>query len=149
MARSEHSPTTRNVLRVVGVLLLLAGIFFAVRGGLAIADAMPSDEEFFAGDSPSPGFGEFAQLAGGLFLFVFGLGALNAGFLGVQSRYAAGETSGAVREFGSAFRGEEHPSTVAAGTARGAEGPFCSECGVRNDQDAKFCDSCGHALVRA
>lgn len=141
MTRSEYSPKARNTLRVLGVVLLLAGIFLAVRGGMSIADAIPSDEEFFAGDSSSPGFGDFAQLAAGMFLVIGGIGALNAGFLGAQSRYAAGETSDAVREFGSAFRGEDHDTTS------DKTGACCSECGVRNSGDARFCDACGHALA--
>lgn len=144
--KRDYSPRTRNVLRVLGVVLLLGGLFLAIRGGLAVADAIPSDDEFFAGDDSGPGFAEFGQLVGGMFLVVFGLGALSAGFLGAQAGYAAGETSGAVREFGSAFRGEP------AGGAGGSEprgGKFCSECGVRNGEGAKFCDACGHALAPA
>lgn len=141
MTRSEYSPKARNALRVLGVVLLLAGVFLAVRGGMSIADAIPSDEEFFAGDNSSPSFGDFAQLVAGMFLVVGGIGALNAGFLGAQSRYVAGETSGAVREFGSAFRGEP------TDRSDDGTGPFCSSCGVRGDREARFCDACGHELA--
>ena len=72
---------------------------------------------------------------------MFGLAALNAGFLGAQANYAAGETSGAVREFGSAFRGDEPHG------GQEKSGAFCSECGVRGDRGAQFCDACGHALA--
>ncbi|CAN5677297.1 hypothetical protein BH11ACT8_BH11ACT8_13920 [soil metagenome] len=145
MARTEYSPTARNVFRVLGVVLVLGGIFLAVHGGFAIADATPSDEEFFAGDNSGPGFAQFAQLAGGLFMFVFGIGALNAGFLGAQANYVAGETSPAVRQFGSAFRGDDDGHSG----SEPKSGKFCSECGVRNDGGARFCDSCGHALASA
>ncbi len=148
MARTAYSPTARNVFRVLGVVLLLAGIFLAIRGGLAIADATPSDEEFFAGDNSGPGFAELGQLAGGMFLLVAGLASLSAGFLGAQASYAAGETSGAVREFGSAFRGDDGRSSGTSG-ANGKNGSYCSECGNRNDLGARFCDACGHALVPA
>lgn len=141
MARTQYSPTARNTFRVLGVVLLLGGIFLAIRGGLAIADAIPSDDQFFAGDTSGPGFAQFGQLAGGLFMVIFGLGALNAGFLGVQADYVAGETSGAVREFGGAFRGEP------AEAAEPRSGRFCSDCGTRNDGGARFCDSCGHAIA--
>lgn len=133
-----YSPTTRNVLRVLGAVLVLAGAFLAVHGGMSIADDINS--EF---GSEEDGFGAVLELAGGLFLVVFGIGALSAGFLGAQANYAVGETSGAVREFGSAFRGEPSDGDVPR------DGKFCSECGARNAAGAKFCDACGHALAPA
>lgn len=140
-----YSSKARNVLRALGLVLLLGGLFLAIHGGLALADDIASEQEFFNGDSSGPSFASFAQVGGGLFLVVFGLGALNAGFLGAQADYAAGETAGAVREFGSALR--DDPSGTTAGGPR--TGAFCPECGSRSSAGARFCDSCGHELVPA
>lgn len=144
--RSPQSVKVRNVLRVLGVVLLLVGIFLVVRGGMSVADEIDAASSF-AGDDTSP-FASFLTLAGGLFLVVFGLGALNAGFLGAQARYASGEVSPAVRELGGAFRGDQVSREVAASESESEEegGTYCSSCGVRGDRGARFCDACGHAL---
>ena len=162
MVTSPQSPVARNVFRVLGAVLILGGLFLVIRGGFAIADsgqtsgtsytvdgdptnpfvgAPPTGEETTFSDGP--GFGELGMVAGGLFMIVFGLGALNAGFIGAQARYAAGETAPAVREFGSALRGDP------IGGVTPKSGKFCSECGGRNDDGARFCDACGHAIAPA
>ncbi|WP_323792666.1 zinc ribbon domain-containing protein [Nocardioides sp.] len=136
MAPSDQSSTARTVFRILGAVLVVGGLVLLVRGGTEFVAEMNGDT--FGDDA---GFGPILRIAGGGFLVVFGLAALNAGFLGAQSRYVSGETSDAVREFGSAFRGE--PSQ---GTTRGS-GPHCSSCGVQADREARFCDACGHALA--
>ncbi|CAN5426773.1 hypothetical protein BH09ACT12_BH09ACT12_11860 [soil metagenome] len=134
------SANARIVFRVVGTVLLLVGLFFAIRGGIAFFDEMDS----MSADS---GPGSILMLAGGGFLVIFGLAALNAGFLGAQASYASGETAPAVREFGSALRGDPVVPTSESATDEEKDGPFCSECGVRADREARFCDACGHALA--
>jgi hypothetical protein len=130
----ERNRTQRNVLRVVGVVLLLAGIYLLVTGGMAFVDDANSADM-------DGGFGPILKIAGGGFLAVFGLGALNAGFLGAQARYAAGETMPVVKDSAAYLSDGEG----ILGVGRTAS-PYCSKCGVRNDADAKFCDSCGTAL---
>lgn len=126
--------TQRNVLRILGVVLLVAGAYFLITGGMAFADDANSS-------NVDSGFGPILRLAAGGFLAVFGLGALNAGFLGAQARYAAGETMPVVKDSATYLSDGEG----ILGVGRTA-GPFCSKCGVRNDADAKFCDSCGATL---
>jgi hypothetical protein len=130
----ERNRTQRNVLRALGAVLLLAGIYLLVTGGMAfVDDARSADMD--------GGFGPILKIAGGGFLLVFGLGALNAGFLGAQARYAAGETMPVVKDSAAYLSDGEG----ILGVGRTA-GPYCSKCGVRNDADARFCDSCGTAL---
>ena len=136
MAPDNQSSTARTVLRLLGALLLVGGLVLLVRGGIEFVGDANSDT--FGDDA---GFGPILRIAGGGFLVVLGLAALNAGFLGAQSRYVSRQTSDAVREVGSAFRGE--PSSR---TTRGS-GPHCSSCGVQADREARFCDACGHALT--
>ncbi len=129
-------PRARIGFRVLGTALLLGGLFFLIRGGVAFAGEIGADS--FSDD---PGFGPILSIAAGGFMIVFGLAALNAGFLGAQARYASGEVAPSVRELGSAFRGE--PS----GQAEDGTGSFCSSCGARGDREARFCDACGHELA--
>ncbi len=68
---------TRTTLRVLGVVLLLAGL---VIGGLGLRDFIA---EF---DSMDGGPGSILRMAAGGFLCVVGLGALSAGTIGAQSR---------------------------------------------------------------
>lgn len=123
---STHPPqsaTARTVLRVVGAVLLVVGLTLAFIGVRRLTGL---------GDFESPGFDSLGLLVIGMFSTVFGLGALNAGFLGAQARYAAHETSPALRTAGSAWRGD---AAVA-----------CPQCGAGSRSGARFCDACGHAL---
>lgn len=117
---------TRNVLRVLGVVLLVAGLYLMITGVSQFVDDWNSE-------NVDGGPGPILKAGAGGFLMIFGLGALNAGFLGAQARYAAGETMPVVKD--SMDYVTERP------------GPFCSKCGVRNDAEARFCDACGAALA--
>jgi hypothetical protein len=142
-----RTAAARTTFRVVGVVLLLAGL---VIGGIGIDGFL--DEA--TSTEVDGGFGPILTLAAGGFLCVFGLGALSAGTLGAQSRYVAGETmptlkqSAAYLSDGQGIMGVGR--TVDDGAAAGtqpATGPFCRACGVRNDEDAKFCDGCGASMA--
>lgn len=137
----------RTVLRVVGVLLLVGGL---VVGGFGVRDFMAEAQ----GMDMDAGFGSILRIGLGGFMCVFGIGALNAGTLGAQSRYVAGETMPTVK------RSAEYLSdgqgimgvgrTVDDGTGAGpqqASGPYCRSCGTRNDEDARFCDGCGASMA--
>lgn len=137
----------RTVLRVVGVLLLVGGLVvggFGLRDFIADAQSMDVDADF----------GPILRLGLGGFMCVVGLGALNAGTLGAQSRYAAGETMPTVKRSAEYLSdgegimgvGRTVDDGVAAGTQR-ASGPFCRSCGTRNDEDATFCDGCGASMA--
>lgn len=117
---------TRNVLRVLGVVLLVAGLYLMITGVSQFVDDWNSE-------NVDGGPGPILKAGAGGFLMIFGLGALNAGFLGAQARYAAGETMPVVKD------------SLDYVTER--SGPFCSKCGVRNDAEARFCDACGAALA--
>jgi hypothetical protein len=134
-AAFARNRTTRNVLRVLGIVLLAVGLYLVITGGKAFLDEMDSG-------STDSGPGSILRLGAGGFLCVFGLGALNAGFLGAQARYAAGETMPVVKD--SAEYLSDGEGVLGIGRAAG---PFCSKCGVRNDGNARFCDGCGAQLA--
>jgi hypothetical protein len=137
----------RTALRVVGVLMLVGGL---VVGGLGLRDFI-ADAESMDMDG---GFGPILRMGLGGFLCVFGLGALNAGTLGAQSRYVAGETMPTVKRSAEYLSdgqgimgvGRTVDDGTAAGT-QGATGPYCRSCGTRNDEDARFCDGCGASMA--
>lgn len=126
--RTPRSQTARNAFRVVGALLMALALFFIISAFV----------DFFSFDNGLDGSGQgptkFWMFFVGIPLFAVGGWCLQAGFVGVAARYGANQTVAAVREFGSAFRGEEE------------QGPFCSSCGARQASDARFCHACGHAL---
>lgn len=137
----------RTALRVVGALLLGGGL---VVGGLGLRDFLAVAESM----DVDGGFGPILQMGLGGFMCVFGLGALSAGTLGAQSRYAAGETMPTVKRSAEYLSdgegimgvGRTVDDRAAAGTPR-ASGPYCRSCGNRNDEDARFCDGCGASLA--
>ena len=135
---------TRLVLRVLGGVLLLAGVAAFGWGVYTVF----THEGF---DGP-PGLAVLAFI-GGLPVIGVGLGMLNVSTIGAQSRYVAGETmptlkqSAAYLSDGEGIMGvgrtvdDRERGTAAAG------GPYCRSCGVRNDEDARFCDGCGSSLA--
>lgn len=151
MATSPHQlPRTsraRTTFRVVGLVLLLAAAVVGIPALLDLWHAMDSD---FAED---PGATLILRLAAAGFLMVFGFGALNAGTIGAQSRYVAGETMPTVKQSatylsdGRGIMNVGRTDDATAGSAAAATGPFCRACGTRNDEDATFCDSCGGRLA--
>ncbi|MCW2812839.1 MAG: hypothetical protein JWN84_294 [Nocardioides sp.] len=119
----QPSSGARWVFRAIGLVLVVGGVTAAIAGGRALAGL---------GDFESPGFDELGPLVIGTFATIFGLGFLNAGFLGAQARYAATETAPALRTAGTAWRGDD--------------AVFCSRCGAGSRAGARFCDACGHGL---
>lgn len=138
---------SRTVLRVAGALCLVGGVVLAFIGGRGILRDIASE-------SMDPNFGPILTLGGGGFLCVIGLALVNAGTLGAQSRYVAGETMPTVKRSAEYLSDGEGIMGVgrtvddreAAGTQR-ASGPFCRACGTRNDEDARFCDGCGASMA--
>ena len=127
---TSYTPSSRArwVFRALGAVLVVGGLTAAVVGGRALAGL---------GDVESPGFAELGPLVIGMFSVIFGLACLNAGFLGAQARYAADETSPALRTAGSAWRGDA-PAASSSVT--------CGRCGAGSRAGARFCDACGNGL---
>lgn len=148
MDKAPYDTTrSRTVLRVVGALCLVGGVVLAFIGGRGILRDIASE-------SMDPNFGPILTLGGGGFLCVIGLALVNAGTLGAQSRYVAGETMPTVKKSAEYLSdgqgimgvGRTVDDGAAAGTLR-ASGPFCRACGTRNDEDARFCDGCGASMA--
>jgi hypothetical protein len=134
----------RTTARLIGFGLLAVGLAIAIKGGYEFVQDATSDTL----DAGSSGFAGILMLGGGGFLVVFGLAALNAGYLGATARYAAGETMPVMKDSADYLTdGRGLPGAGrTADDLRPRTGPFCTRCGVRNDEAAKFCDACGHAI---
>ncbi|HET9842095.1 MAG TPA: zinc ribbon domain-containing protein [Nocardioides sp.] len=135
---------TRNVFRVVGLVVLVVAIGFLVVGL----------KDFFASTDSFDGPHKFWMVFVGMFGLAVAGWCLQAGFMGAASRYVAGETMPVVKDSAAYLTDGEGllgvGRTVDDVPARGttaATGPYCSKCGVRNDVDASYCDSCGAALA--
>ena len=116
---------TRLVLRVLGGVLLLAGVAAFGWGVYTVFT--------YEGFDGPPGLAVLA-------------------FIGAQSRYVAGETMPTLKQSAAYLSDGEGIMGVGRtvddrqrGTA--ADGPYCRSCGVRNDEDARFCDGCGSSLA--
>lgn len=129
---------TRTVLRVLGGVLLLAGLVVA---GIGVSRFVADFE------SVDGGPGSILMIGAGGFLCVFGLGALSAGTLGAQSRYVAGETMPTVKQSAAYLSDGQGIMGVGRTADDAVGGPSCRSCGRRNDDEARFCDGCGASLA--
>jgi hypothetical protein len=116
--------TARLWFRVGGIVLLLVALLLL---GTGLAD-------LFSPTDSSGGPHHVWMLFVGVVLLAPAGWCLQAGFVGLATRYAAGETMPVVKD--------------SAAYLSDGEGPSCSQCGTRNDANAAFCDHCGHALAR-
>ena len=134
---------TRTTLRLVGVVLLLVALPLLAIGVVDFMSSMGSFE----------GPHRFWMVMVGGLLLAPALWCLQAGFMGVASRYVAGETMPVVKDSaayltdGEGVLGIGRTVDDAPARASAPTGPYCSKCGTRNDADARFCDSCGAALA--
>lgn len=140
----QNQAKIRTGARVLGFALLLGGFAFGITGIALFAQSVNNMDT----GGPDHGFLGIGLAAVGGFMTVFGIGALNAGFLGATSRYSAGEVSPVVKDTASYLSDGEGILGVGkiADAKPAKSGPFCSACGVRSDADAKFCGACGSAL---
>jgi zinc-ribbon domain len=133
----------RNLLRVVGVAVLVVAVLFLVVG---LRDFFGSSDSF---DGPHKFWMVFVGILG---LPIAGW-CIQAGFMGAAARFAAGETMPTVKNSaayltdGEGVLGIGRTVDDASAPTAAATGPFCSTCGTRNDDDASFCDRCGAALA--
>ncbi len=143
--RNQAGP--RTVFRIVGVVLVLAGLAMLGYGFATFAAGVFSDQ-MPAMDDMGRSFLLFAlggvALVGG-FLFV------NLGFMGVAARYGAGETMPVVKDSaayltdGAGLFGVGRTVDDAAAAERA--GSACVRCGATNDESAKYCSACGSAVA--
>ena len=127
--------TARSVFRVVGFVLLAVALYFIVT----------ALREFFTlQDFEEPT--KFWMLFVGLPLLAVGAWCLQAGFMGVAARYAAGEGAPVLKDSAAYLTDCEGVLGVGR-TVDDEPSKFCSSCGNPAGVAARFCESCGHAFA--
>lgn len=127
--------TARSVFRVVGFVLLAVALYFIVT----------ALREFFTlQDFAEPT--KFWMLFVGLPLLAVGAWCLQAGFMGVAARYAAGEGAPVLKD-SAAYLTDGEGILGVGRTVDDEPSKFCSSCGNPAGVAARFCESCGHAFA--
>lgn len=130
----------RLTFRALGILITGAALVLLVVGGM----------DFFTAFGTFGRPTKFWMLFVGIPMLAVGGWCLQAGFMGVGSRYVAGEVAPVARDTAAYLTdGRGLMNIGGPGTASGslATGPYCRSCGTRNDAEARFCDSCGTAMA--
>lgn len=131
--KEKQHQKKKIMLRIIGAVLLIAGVVCAICGFADMAKAfdegrMPKIWLMFIG---------FPAIAIGTFLLI-------VSFQRAINRYVKNENVPVINEMGK----EIAPAlSSVAGAINGAvNGTACPECGAVNDKDALFCKSCGKPL---
>lgn len=145
---SNHE-NKRNVLRVIGILLLGIGACFAVVGFISFFSA------FNGHGRPD----NFWCVFIGLPLMAIGFKLVSVGYLGAAARYLSGESAPVAKDTFNYVSTESKEGVrnvaqaVSEGIAAGKSGAGrvnqCPKCNEANDAEAKFCKECGAPLGRS
>jgi hypothetical protein len=135
----RNQDSLRSTFRVLGILAVAVALVLIVVAGI----------DFFGSVDSFEGPHLFWMFFVALPLLAAGGWLLQAGFLGLGSRFVAGETAPVVKDTASYLTDGKGLFGVGATPAAGAPaaGPYCRSCGTRNDADARFCDSCGSSMA--
>lgn len=140
--------TARTVFRVAGVVLLVAGLALLVLGFSRFL-LMTGEDEFSAPD-PTVILANMGMFLGGGVIAGVGGAMVKAGFLGVATRYGAGEVAPVAKDTAAYLSDGEGLLGVgrtvddaprAAGPA--VPGSFCGSCGSARGAGDRFCTGCG------
>lgn len=132
--KEKQHHKNKIVLRIIGIILLIAGVTCAIFGFTDMSKAfqesrMPKIWLMFLG---------FPMIAIGMFMTV-------VSFQRSINRFIKNENVPVINEMGR----EISPalSSMANSVKSGLEQTVCSQCGELNDKDAMFCKSCGKPLM--
>ncbi len=138
----------RNLLRTVGMVMVVIGGIFAAIGLISFFAA-------FGGHGPPKYF--WCAFVG-LPLFAIGFKLLSVGFLGAAARYLSGEAAPVAKDTFNyvATESKEGVRNVAQAVTEGivagksgvGQNIQCAKCNETNDAGAKFCKECGTPLGR-
>jgi hypothetical protein len=156
---------TRNLLRIVGPLVVATGLAFIIVGMVSFFSSFNSVSQSVRQPwpplGPPPAEPEGPQyfwcVFVGMPIFIVGLLLCKFAFLGAVARYAAQEIAPVGRDTFNYLASEARPgirgmaSAVTEGIRQGmgqAAGAqvICSRCHAANDPDARFCKNCGAEL---
>lgn len=136
MKDNKNHLRTKQILKIVGICLLVAGAALTITGFASFFVA------FGTGEMPSLFWCAFI----GLPLLAVGSSLTSLGFRREFTGYLKDETVPVINEAGQEIAPAVSAITSAVKSADGQEDDACPFCGKSNDDGAKFCRHCGKAL---
>lgn len=125
----------KTVLKIVGPIIAIAGLAFAITGFVDFFGAMS--------DFGTPT--KFWCFFVGFPMIAIGLGMTAWGFRREITGYAMRESAPVFNEAGERIK----PGISAiADAVKNSDAKVCPACGAENDKDATFCKKCGTSLVK-
>lgn len=126
---------TKRILKIIGLLLLVAGLIFVVVGLV----------DFFScfGTANMPT--RFWCLFVGLPLLAIGISTTIFAYRMELTRYIKNESVPIINEMGTEIK--PAVSAISNAVKEGVQEKIICECGAQNDPDSKYCKSCGKSLV--
>lgn len=150
---TDQHRSNRSVLRVMGPLILIAGLVLTLIGLSAFFTGFGQSPSF---GEPPPGFRRFFLAFLGLPMMAIGGAITKFAFMGAVARYVASEAAPVAKDTtnymidGTRDAIGDLAQSVGAGIAQGLSGERpeadtigCPSCGHACDPGARFCDQCG------
>jgi len=131
----RNQPQLRNAFRVAGLVIVAVALYLAITA---------LHEFFTLEDFEEPH--RFWMLFVAIPLLAVGGWCLQAGFMGVAARYAAGEGAPVLKD-SVAYLTDGEGLLGVGRTVDDEPSKFCSSCGNAAGVAARFCESCGHAFA--
>jgi len=137
----RNQPQFRNAFRVAGIILVgIGGTLVAI--GFYTLFRLMTDDSFSQDGPPKQFFLAFV----GMPILALGSWMMQAGFMGVAARYAAGEGAPVLKD-SAAYLSDGQGILGVGRTVDDPAGKFCQSCGNKAPESARFCESCGHAYA--
>ena len=133
--KKEKHLRAKLTLKVVGIILLTAGLGFIIVG---ITDFVST---FGKPDMPK----HFWCLFVGFPLFAIGIVITLLGFKKEITTYIKNESVPVINEIGQEIK--PAVSAISNAVKDGMEEKVICECGTQNEQGSKFCSNCGKSLI--
>ncbi|MGB0768126.1 MAG: double zinc ribbon domain-containing protein [Phycisphaeraceae bacterium] len=153
---TDKHRSNRSILRIIGPLVLIAGIILTLIGFSTFVTGFGQSESFGA---PPPGFKRFFLAFLGLPMIAFGAAMTKFAFMGAVARYASSEIAPVGKDTanymidGTKDAVSGLAQSVGSGLAAGLTGQAtdietvaCPGCDEACDSGARFCSQCGTAI---
>jgi RNA polymerase subunit RPABC4/transcription elongation factor Spt4 len=147
---------TRQILRVLGPIILIIGILFIISGTRSFFEMGNQTPSNYFGDSTSGDNFDHAFI--GMPLVFVGAVMSMFGYMGKVARYQASELAPVGKDVANYMMdhtresAREFAGAIGEGLKQGRQSPpiekHCGSCGSTVDEDSQFCDQCGNQVVK-
>jgi hypothetical protein len=145
----KNYSSMKTGMLILGVLLLLVGIFFLISGFSSFSSLFEMNGGPL-GSSGNKGFSSIGFLALGGFLIVIGIGLVYLSQFRKVTSYFASEGSSAIETashaVGKGIGRGFHETGMNITTQKEIIKVKCPHCGYLESEDAEFCSKCGKKL---